>query len=60
MNPTPDLAASDSVPGKPAWFSPNLLPGILACLAIAFTARYAGILLPVVGGAVFGILFGMI
>jgi uncharacterized integral membrane protein (TIGR00698 family) len=60
MNPTPHLAVSDSVPGKPAWFSPNLLPGILACLAMAFTARYAGLRFPVVGGAVFGLLFGMV
>jgi uncharacterized integral membrane protein (TIGR00698 family) len=40
--------------------SQGLLPGILVCLLIAIVARYAGTLLPVVGGAVFGILFGMI
>lgn len=46
-------------PGKPVRAGLQLLPGILLCLAIAFAARYAGTLLPIVGGAVFGILFGI-
>ena len=37
----------------------SLLPGILLCLFIALIARYAGTQFPIIGGAVFGILFGM-
>ena len=34
-------------------------PGLLLCLIIAALAWYLGRLLPVIGGPVFGILFGM-
>lgn len=54
MNPSPDASQS----GR--WISLDLVPGIVVCLVIAFAARQVGIRLPVVGGAVFGILFGMV
>jgi uncharacterized integral membrane protein (TIGR00698 family) len=38
----------------------NLLPGILLSLCIAVPAWLAGRLLPVIGGAVFAILFGLV
>jgi uncharacterized integral membrane protein (TIGR00698 family) len=37
-----------------------LLPGLIVCLVLAYAARYAGTRLPIIGGAVFGILFGMV
>jgi uncharacterized membrane protein YadS len=53
MKPSPTTA-------KPLQHFLVLLPGILVCLLIAYSARYAGTRLPVIGGAVFGILFGMV
>ena len=50
----------DSPYSKPARSFLDLLPGILVCLVIAYSARYAGIRFPIIGGAVFGILFGMV
>lgn len=41
------------------WIKKNL-PGILVCLAIATPAWLLGKTLPVIGGAVFSILFGMV
>ncbi|RXS42244.1 YeiH family protein [Lactobacillus delbrueckii] len=41
------------------WIKKNL-PGILVCLAIAIPAWLLGKALPVIGGAVFAILFGMV
>lgn len=38
----------------------KILPGILLCLAIAVPAWFLGKVFPIVGGPVFGILFGMI
>jgi uncharacterized integral membrane protein (TIGR00698 family) len=52
MKPSPTTA-------KPLQHYLVLLPGILVCLLIAYSARYAGSRLPVIGAAVFGILFGM-
>lgn len=44
------------------FFSPVLkkLPGVLLCLILSIPAYFLGIWLPVVGGPVFGILFGMV
>lgn len=44
------------------FFSPVLkkLPGVLLCLVLSIPAYFLGIWLPVVGGPVFGILFGMV
>lgn len=65
MNPSPK-------PANPASVSPGfsfgrairsiqlLLPGLIVCLVLAYAARYAGTRLPIIGGAVFGILFGMV
>ena len=68
MNPsTPPGTPVETVPEAfpyhssrgPAGFFHTVLPGILVCLLIAFAARYAGTRFPIIGGAVFGILFGM-
>lgn len=40
--------------------SMNLIPGILLCFCLALPAWYLGSQLPLIGGPVFGILFGMV
>ncbi len=39
--------------------SSSIVPGLLFCLAIATAAYFAGTAVPLVGGAVFGIVFGI-
>lgn len=39
---------------------PQLVPGIALCLAIGIFSYYLGLRYPIIGGAVFGILFGIL
>ena len=45
---------------KNKFFETKMLEGILTCLIIAVPARLLGKAFPIIGGPVFGILFGMI